>query len=71
MFKKCLLLLGIIFFPLVSYCHVSERALVLLLPTEIYIPAGIIVLIITILLTYLKPVLLNNIFNKKLLLKTH
>ena len=71
MFKQCLLLLGIIFFPLVSYCHVSERALVLLLPTEIYIPAGIIVLIITILLTYLKPVLLNNIFNKKLLFKTH
>tara|TARA_B100000131_G_C18118279_1_gene611982 strand:- start:92 stop:1483 length:1392 start_codon:yes stop_codon:yes gene_type:complete len=57
----------IIFLPFKANAHVSERALVLLLPTEIYIPAGISVLIITILLTYFKPVLSNNFFKKKLL----
>ena len=52
----------LIIFP--SFAHVSERALVLLLPTDIYIPAGISVLILTILLTYLIPIFLKNIFKK-------
>ena len=36
----------------ISYAHVSERALTLLLPTEYYIPAGISVLVLTILIIY-------------------
>ena len=47
-----------------SYAHVSERALVLLLPTEIYIPSGIAVLILTIVLTYFIPIILKNLFNE-------
>ena len=47
-----------------SYAHVSERALVLLLPTEIYIPSGIAVLILTIILTYFIPIILKNLFNE-------
>ena len=39
----------------ISYAHVSERALTLLLPTEYYIPAGISVLVLTILITYMTP----------------
>ena len=39
----------------ISYAHVSERALTLLLPTEIYIPSGIAVLVLTILITYISP----------------
>jgi len=39
----------------ISYAHVSERALTLLLPTEYYIPAGISVLVLTILITYITP----------------
>ena len=39
----------------ISYAHVSERALTLLLPTEIYIPAGISFLVLTILITYISP----------------
>ena len=45
-----------ILFPVISFAHVSERALILLLPTEFYIPAGISVLILTILIAYLTPV---------------
>ena len=47
-----------------SHAHVSERALVLLLPTEIYIPSGIAVLILTIVLTYFIPIILKNLFNE-------
>ena len=39
----------------ISHAHVSERALTLLLPTEYYIPAGISVLVLTILITYITP----------------
>ena len=44
------------FVPASAFAHVSERALILLLPTEFYIPAGIAVLILTILIAYLTPV---------------
>ena len=44
------------FIPASAFAHVSERALILLLPTEFYIPAGIAVLILTILIAYLTPV---------------
>ena len=37
------------------FAHVSERALTLLLPTEYYIPAGISVLVLTIIITYVTP----------------
>ena len=46
----------LIIFPLKCFAHVSERALILLLPTEFYIPAGISVLILTILIAYLTPI---------------
>lgn len=44
------------FVPASAFAHVSERALILLLPTQFYIPAGIAVLILTILIAYLTPV---------------
>ena len=54
--KKILLYTAILLLSFqISYAHVSERALTLLLPTEIYIPAGISVLVLTILITYISP----------------
>ena len=53
---RLILFITIILFPFISFAHVSERALILLLPTEFYIPAGISVLILTILIAYLTPV---------------
>ena len=38
-----------------AQAHVSERAMVLLLPTEFYIPAGLFVLILTIFISYITP----------------
>ena len=54
--KHLLFFLIGIFLPIITFAHVSERALILLLPTEFYIPAGISVLILTILIAYLTPV---------------
>ena len=48
-FRFLLFLISSIILPAKCFAHVSERALILLLPTEFYIPAGISVLILTIL----------------------
>ena len=56
----------IVFFILIvnkAEAHVSERALVLLLPTEFYIPAGLSVLILTIFISYITPIsFISSIF---------
>ena len=54
-FRFLLFLISSIILPAKCFAHVSERALILLLPTEFYIPAGISVLILTILIAYLTP----------------
>ena len=59
-----LFLISSIFIPAKCFAHVSERALILLLPTEFYIPAGISVLILTILIAYLTPAsFISSLFN--------
>jgi len=46
-FRFLVFLISSIILPAKCFAHVSERALILLLPTEFYIPAGISVLILT------------------------
>ena len=59
-----LFLISSIFIPAKCFAHVSERALILLLPTEFYIPAGISVLVLTILIAYLTPAsFISSLFN--------
>ena len=63
-FRFLLFLISSIIFPAKCFAHVSERALILLLPTEFYIPAGISVLILTILIAYLTPAsFISSLFN--------
>ena len=63
-FRFLLFLISSVIFPAKCFAHVSERALILLLPTEFYIPAGISVLILTILIAYLTPAsFISSLFN--------